>query len=88
VLGQDAGGALANVIAPPTDAEGGLFSEMNDNSVGILLTHGAARVLLAGDAEAKSGEYMAGRTRARSRSSRFKSTQEVWDIEVVCHSDL
>ena len=28
------------MIAPPTDAEGGLFSEMNDNSVAILLTYG------------------------------------------------
>ena len=53
------GGVQADVIAPPTDAEGGLFSETNDNSVGILLTHGAARILLAGDAEAKSEEYMA-----------------------------
>jgi beta-lactamase superfamily II metal-dependent hydrolase len=38
---------------------GRLFSETNDNSVGILLTHGSARVLLAGDAEKKSEEYMA-----------------------------
>src|ERR687894_1240511 len=52
-------GTNTDVIAPPTDAEGGLFPETNDNSVGILLTHGAARVLLAGDAEAKSEEYMA-----------------------------
>jgi competence protein ComEC len=35
------------------------FSETNDNSVGILLTHGSARVLLAGAAEKKSEEYMA-----------------------------
>jgi len=56
----DWGGVQADVIAPPTDAEGGLFSETNDNSVGILLTYGTARVLLAGDAEAKSEEYMAG----------------------------
>ena len=48
------------MVAPPTDAEGGLFSETNDNSVGILLTYGTARVLLAGDAEAKGEEYMAG----------------------------
>lgn len=53
-------GVKADVAAPPTDAEGGLFSETNDNSVGILLTCGTARVLLAGDAEAKSEEYMAG----------------------------
>jgi hypothetical protein len=49
-----------NVVAPPKDAEGGLFSETNDNSVGILLKYGAARVLLAGAGEAKSEEYMAG----------------------------
>jgi beta-lactamase superfamily II metal-dependent hydrolase len=47
------------VIAPPTDAEGGLFSEINDNSVAILLTYGTARILLAGDAEANEEEYMA-----------------------------
>jgi beta-lactamase superfamily II metal-dependent hydrolase len=46
-------------IAPPTDAEGRLFSEINDNSVAILLTYGTARILLAGDAEANEEEYMA-----------------------------
>jgi competence protein ComEC len=51
--------AKTDVIAPPTDAEGGLFSEINDNSVAILLTYGTARVLLAGDAEANEEEYMA-----------------------------
>jgi competence protein ComEC len=48
-----------DVIAPPTEAEGGLFSEINDNSVAILLTYGTARILLAGDAEANEEEYMA-----------------------------
>lgn len=57
---MDWGGVRADVIGPPTDAEGGLFSETNDNSVAILLTYGSARVLLAGDAEAKEEEYMAG----------------------------
>lgn len=52
---MDWGGTKADVIAPPP---GELFSETNDNSVGILLTHGTARVLLAGDAEKKSEEYM------------------------------
>jgi competence protein ComEC len=52
-------GALQTVIAPPTDAAGGLFSEINDNSVAILLTYGTARILLAGDAEANEEEYMA-----------------------------
>lgn len=55
----DWGGVRADIIAPPTDVEGGLFPETNDNSVGILLSHGTARVLLAGDAEAKGEEYMA-----------------------------
>ena len=53
------GGVRADVIAPPSEAEGGLFSETNDNSVAILLTYGGARILLAGDAEAKEEEYMA-----------------------------
>ena len=52
-------GTHADVIAPPTDLEGGLFSEINDNSVAILLTYGTARILLAGDAEANEEEYMA-----------------------------
>jgi beta-lactamase superfamily II metal-dependent hydrolase len=34
--------------------------ETNDNSVAILLTYGEARILLAGDAEAREEEYMAG----------------------------
>jgi competence protein ComEC len=49
----------ADVIGPPTDLEGGLFSEINDNSVAILLTYGTARILLDGDAEANEEEYMA-----------------------------
>jgi competence protein ComEC len=52
----DWGGVQADVIAPPP---GELFSETNDNSVAILLSYGAARVLLAGDAEAREEEYMA-----------------------------
>jgi beta-lactamase superfamily II metal-dependent hydrolase len=48
--------AEPDVIAPPP---GELFSETNDNSVAILLSYGRARVLLAGDAEARE-EYMAG----------------------------
>ena len=53
------GGVRADVIAPPSEAEGGLFSETNDNSLAILLSYGSARVLLAGDAEAREEEYMA-----------------------------
>jgi competence protein ComEC len=53
---MDWGGVRADVIAPPP---GELFSETNDNSVAILLSYGTARVLLAGDAEAKEEEYMA-----------------------------
>jgi competence protein ComEC len=56
---MDWGGVRADVIGPPTDLEGGLFSEINDNSVAILLTYGTARILLAGDAEANEEEYMA-----------------------------
>src|SRR5918998_1723367 len=50
------GGAHVDVVGPPP---GGLFGETNDNSVALLLTHGTARVLLAGDAEAREEEYMA-----------------------------
>ena len=48
---------ITDVIAPPP---GELYSETNDNSVAILLTYGTARILLAGDAEAREEEYMAG----------------------------
>jgi competence protein ComEC len=54
---MDWGGVQADVGAPPP---GELFSETNDNSVAILLTYGTARVLLAGDAEAREEQYMAG----------------------------
>jgi hypothetical protein len=37
---------------------GSLFSEINDNSVAIILTYGTARAQLAGDTEARE-EYMA-----------------------------
>ena len=50
------GGSLEEVIAA---APGELFSETNDNSVAMLLSYGAARVLLAGDAEAREEEYLA-----------------------------
>jgi competence protein ComEC len=53
---MDWGGVQADVIAPPP---GELFSETNDNSVAILLTYATARILLAGDAEAREEEYMA-----------------------------
>jgi beta-lactamase superfamily II metal-dependent hydrolase len=55
-LVMDWDGTRADAIAPPPRP---LFSETNDNSIGILLTLGQARVLLAGDAEKKSEEYMA-----------------------------
>jgi competence protein ComEC len=54
---MDWGGVRADVIAPPP---GDLFPQTNDNSVAILLTYGTARILLAGDAEAREEEYMAG----------------------------
>ena len=50
------GGVLVDVVGPPP---GELYSETNDNSVAILLTYATARVLLAGDAEAREEEYMA-----------------------------
>ena len=50
---------MVDVIGAPTDAEGGLFSEINDNSVAILLTYGTARILLAGDAEARKSTWRA-----------------------------
>ncbi len=56
---MDWGRVRADIIGPPTDLEGGLFTEINDNSVAILLTYGTARILLAGDAEANEEEYMA-----------------------------
>jgi competence protein ComEC len=52
-----------DVIAPPP---GELFSETNDNSVTILLTHGTSRVLLTGDAEAREEVYMANGSYTRS----------------------
>jgi beta-lactamase superfamily II metal-dependent hydrolase len=60
---ETAAGALEDVIAPPP---GELFSETNDNSVAILLTYATARVLLAGDAEAREEEYMASGPYTRS----------------------
>lgn len=56
---MDWGGVQADVLGPPTDADGGLVSNSNDNSVALLLTYGPARVLLAGDAEKNEEEYMA-----------------------------
>ncbi|MGH3089905.1 MAG: ComEC/Rec2 family competence protein [Rubrobacteraceae bacterium] len=56
---MDWAGVRVDVINPPSDAEGGLFGESNDNSVGLILTYGTARVLLAGDAEEQAEEYMA-----------------------------
>jgi competence protein ComEC len=53
---MDWSGVQVDVISPPP---GELFSEVNDNSVALLLTYGMARVLLAGDAEEKAEEYMA-----------------------------
>jgi competence protein ComEC len=47
------------VITPPTNAQGDLFPDRNDNFAAILLTYGTARILLAGDAEANEEEYMA-----------------------------
>jgi len=52
------GRTLPTSVLTRSSPPGELFSETNDNSVAILLTHGTARVLLAGDAEARE-EYIA-----------------------------
>jgi beta-lactamase superfamily II metal-dependent hydrolase len=44
-----------------------LFSEINDDSVAILLTYGTARILFAGDVEARE-EWMAGGSYSRSET--------------------
>jgi hypothetical protein len=67
------GGARTDVIAPPPDE---LFSETDDNSVGNLLTYGTARVLLAGDAEARE-EYVAGSYRA------YTPGDPVWPVMIA-----
>ncbi len=67
------GDAIANVIAP---SPGELFSETNDNSVAILLSYGRARILLAGDAEAREGYRQAVHARGLKRSSKFESTKQ------------
>lgn len=53
------GGVLVDVINPPPASGEGLFDNSNDNSVGVILTYGPARVLLAGDTEEEAEEYMA-----------------------------
>lgn len=57
-LKLDWGGTDVAVVAPPSDSEGGLFSDSNENSVSLLLTFEEARVLLTGDAENQAEEYM------------------------------
>jgi competence protein ComEC len=55
---MDWGGVQADVVIAPPPGEH--FSEPNDNSVATLLSYGTARVLLAGDSQAREEEYMAG----------------------------
>lgn len=55
---MDWGGTEVTVVSPPPEAEGGLFGDSNEDSVALLLTFGAARVLLPGDAENRAEEYM------------------------------
>lgn len=54
----DWGGAEVVALSPPPEVEGGLFGDSNEDSVALLLTFGAARVLLPGDAENRAEEYM------------------------------
>jgi hypothetical protein len=49
----------SDVVGPPP---GELLSETNDNSVALLPACGTARVLLAGDAEARKSTWRAPRT--------------------------
>jgi len=58
-MGMEWGGVRVDVINPPPASGEGLFENSNDNSVGVILTYGTARVLLAGDTEEKAEEYMA-----------------------------
>jgi beta-lactamase superfamily II metal-dependent hydrolase len=50
---------LAHLIGRCPPPSGELYFETNDNSVAFLLSCGTARVLLAGDAEAREEEYVA-----------------------------
>jgi beta-lactamase superfamily II metal-dependent hydrolase len=53
------GGVDVDVINPPPASGEGFFENSNDNSVGVILTYGMARALLAGDTEKDAEEYMA-----------------------------
>jgi competence protein ComEC len=53
---------MEDVISPLLDE---LFPETNDNSMAILLSYSTARVLLAGDAEAREEEFMVSGSYAR-----------------------
>jgi beta-lactamase superfamily II metal-dependent hydrolase len=53
--GRSVAAVRLSVIAP---LPGELFSETNDNSMAILLSYSTARILLAGDAEAREVEFM------------------------------
>lgn len=57
-LRQEWGGATMTVVSPPSDSDGGLFGEANEDSVVPLLEFGSARVLVTGDAENRAEEYM------------------------------
>jgi hypothetical protein len=64
-------GASTDVIAPPPDE---LFSEINDNSLAILWSYATARVLLAGDAEARGrSTWRVVHTLGLKRSSTFRN---------------
>ena len=53
-------GALGQTQTSSRRRQASIFGETNDNSVAILLSYGTARVLLAGDSQAREEEYMAG----------------------------
>jgi beta-lactamase superfamily II metal-dependent hydrolase len=58
--------AILSEVTDLAQPPGEFLSETNDNSAAILLSHGTARVLLAGDTEAREEEYIANRCYTRS----------------------
>jgi hypothetical protein len=69
---RPARGARGRGQGPGAPAPGELFSETNDNSVAIHLTYGTARILLAGEAEARI-TWRAASARGPKRSSTFRN---------------
>jgi hypothetical protein len=71
-----ADGVLKDVIAPPTDAEGGLFSETNDNCIAILLSYGRPASCWPATPRRGRSSWRAAPTRGLKRLSRFETTKQ------------